>query len=128
MADRMGGFETVAVIGAGTRALRTPGSMAECPASGATAQEGVRPGPAQPIGGDDRTDHVVAALRDGSGDVADPVEQCVVRQKDAAQDQSFDGRGWLTSFMQDDPGYIDLEQKTSQTIDKPFGARVSPMS
>jgi len=35
---------------------------------------------------------------------------------------------WLTSFMQYDLGYIDLEQKTLQTIDNPFGARLSPMS
>lgn len=35
---------------------------------------------------------------------------------------------WLVSFMHYDPGYIDLEQKTLQTIDSPFGARLSPMS
>ncbi len=35
---------------------------------------------------------------------------------------------WLVSFMQYDLGYIDLEQRTLQTIDNPFGARVSPMS
>ena len=35
---------------------------------------------------------------------------------------------WLVSFMQHDLGYIDLEQKTLQTIDNPFGTRVSPMS
>ena len=27
-----------------------------------------------------------------------------------------------------DLGYIDLEQKTLQTIDNPFGSRLSPMS
>lgn len=31
---------------------------------------------------------------------------------------------WLVSFMQYDLGYIDLEQKTLQTIDNPFGTRV----
>ena len=31
---------------------------------------------------------------------------------------------WLTSFMEYDLGYIDLEQKTLQTIDNPFGTRV----
>jgi len=31
---------------------------------------------------------------------------------------------WLTSFMQYDLGYIDLEQKTLQTIDNPFGSKV----
>jgi transposase InsO family protein len=35
---------------------------------------------------------------------------------------------WLVSFMTYDLGYIDLEQKTLQTIDNPFGTRVSPMS
>lgn len=35
---------------------------------------------------------------------------------------------WLISFMHYDLGYIDLEQRTLQTIDNPFGTRVSPMS
>lgn len=35
---------------------------------------------------------------------------------------------WLLSFMHYDLGYIDLEQRTLQTIDNPFGTRVSPMS
>lgn len=35
---------------------------------------------------------------------------------------------WLVSFMHYDLGYIDLEQKTLQTIDHPFGTRLSPMS
>ena len=35
---------------------------------------------------------------------------------------------WLVSFITYDLGYIDLEQKTLQTIDNPFGTRVSPMS
>jgi transposase InsO family protein len=35
---------------------------------------------------------------------------------------------WLVSFMHYDLGYIDLEQKTLQTIDNPFGSRLSPMS
>lgn len=35
---------------------------------------------------------------------------------------------WLAGFMQYDLGYIDLEQKTLQTNDNPFGPRVSPMS
>lgn len=43
------------------------------------------------------------------------------------QQARFDGV-WLVSFMQHDLGYIDLEQKTLQTIDNPFGARASPMS
>jgi transposase InsO family protein len=35
---------------------------------------------------------------------------------------------WLVSFMNYDLGYIDLEQRTLQTIDNPFGTRLSPMS
>jgi hypothetical protein len=34
---------------------------------------------------------------------------------------------WLVSFMHYDLGYIDLEQRTLQTIDNPFGTRWSPM-
>ena len=35
---------------------------------------------------------------------------------------------WLVGFMTYDLGYIDLEQKTLQPIDNPFGPRLSPMS
>lgn len=35
---------------------------------------------------------------------------------------------WLATFMHYDLGYIDLGQRTLQTIDNPFGARLSPMS
>jgi transposase InsO family protein len=35
---------------------------------------------------------------------------------------------WVVSFMAYDLGYIDLEQKTLQPIDNPFGAKVLPMS
>lgn len=31
---------------------------------------------------------------------------------------------WLLSFMSYDLGYIDLEQRTLQTIDNPFGTRL----
>jgi hypothetical protein len=31
---------------------------------------------------------------------------------------------WLVSFMNYDLGYIDLEEKTLQPLDKPFGPRV----
>ena len=34
---------------------------------------------------------------------------------------------WLVSFMDYDLGYIDLEEKTLQPLDNPFGPRVSPM-
>ena len=35
---------------------------------------------------------------------------------------------WLVSFMHYDLGYIDLEQRTLQPLDNPFGSRLSPMS
>jgi transposase InsO family protein len=35
---------------------------------------------------------------------------------------------WLVSFMHYDLGYIDLEQRTLQTLDNPFGPKLSPMS
>jgi len=35
---------------------------------------------------------------------------------------------WIVSFMQYDLGYIDLEQKTLQPLDNPFGPRLLPMS
>jgi transposase InsO family protein len=35
---------------------------------------------------------------------------------------------WIVSFMQYDLGYIDLEQKTLQPLDNPFGARLLSMS
>jgi hypothetical protein len=35
---------------------------------------------------------------------------------------------WLVSFMHYDLGYFDLEQKTPQPLDNPFGTRLSPMS
>jgi hypothetical protein len=34
---------------------------------------------------------------------------------------------WLVTFIDYDLGYIDLEQKTLQPLDNPFGPRVSPM-
>jgi len=35
---------------------------------------------------------------------------------------------WLVSFMEYDLGYIDLEERTLQPLDNPFGPKVSPMS
>jgi len=34
----------------------------------------------------------------------------------------------LVSFMDYDPGYIGLEQRTLQLLDDPFGTRLPPMS
>ena len=42
--------------------------------------------------------------------------------------KEVDDQIWLVSFMTYDLGYIDLEQRTLQTIDNPFGTRMSPMS
>ena len=35
---------------------------------------------------------------------------------------------WLVSFMCYDLGYIDLEEKTLQPLENPFGPKVLPMS
>ena len=35
---------------------------------------------------------------------------------------------WILSFMSYDLGFIDLERKTFQPLDNPFGPRLSPMS
>ena len=35
---------------------------------------------------------------------------------------------WIASFMHYDLGFIDLEQRTLQPLDNPFGPRLSPMS
>ncbi|MET4698867.1 hypothetical protein ABIE65_001889 [Constrictibacter sp. MBR-5] len=35
---------------------------------------------------------------------------------------------WIVSFMRYDLGFIDLEQKTLQPLDNPFGTGLSPMS
>jgi hypothetical protein len=35
---------------------------------------------------------------------------------------------WIVSFMSYDFGFIDLEQKTLQPLDNPFGPGLSPMS
>ena len=35
---------------------------------------------------------------------------------------------WLVSFMEYDLGYVDLEERTLQPLDNPFGPKVSPMS
>jgi hypothetical protein len=35
---------------------------------------------------------------------------------------------WLVSFMDYDLGYIDLEEKTLQPLEHPFGPKVLPIS
>jgi hypothetical protein len=44
------------------------------------------------------------------------------------EDQYLDEGIWLASFMHYDLGYFDLEQKTLQPLDNPFGTRLSTMS
>jgi hypothetical protein len=39
-------------------------------------------------------------------------------------DRSVDEGIWLVTFMHYDLGYFDLEQKTLQTLDNPFGTRL----
>jgi hypothetical protein len=43
-------------------------------------------------------------------------------------DEEVDESIWLARFMHYDLGYFDLEQKTLQPLDNPFGTRLSPMS
>ncbi len=42
--------------------------------------------------------------------------------------KEVDDAVWLVSFMHYDLGYFDLEQRTLQPLDNPFGPRLSPMS
>ncbi len=62
-----------------------------------------------------------------------PQTRLIVRECSGAHPKSVrvkevDDGIWLVSFMHYDLGYIDLEQRTLQTIDNPFGTRLSPMS
>lgn len=56
---------------------------------------------------------------------------CMARKRDHPLDRIFrpmlvlrevDDVIWLVSFLDYDPGYIDLEQRTVQTIDNPYRA------
>lgn len=42
--------------------------------------------------------------------------------------KEVDDNIWLVSFMDYDLGYIDLEEKTLQPLDNPFGPKVFPIS
>ena len=42
--------------------------------------------------------------------------------------KEVDDTVWLVSFMHYDLGYFDLEQRTLQPLDNPFGPKLSPMS
>ena len=62
---------------------------------------------------------------------------CLYRKK-INLSKSFAGRAvgikevdngiWLVSFMEYDLGFIDLEEKTLQPLENPFGPKVLPMS
>ncbi|WFU86088.1 transposase [Rhizobium sp. CC1099] len=74
---------------------------------------------------------------DGASDVGVLDKICIYRKKInvstvlAGQTlgiKDVDEGIWLISFMHYDLGYIDLKQRTLQTIDNPFGTRLSPMS
>jgi hypothetical protein len=51
---------------------------------------------------------------------------CLARQ--AVGVKEVDDGIWLVSFMDYDLGYIDLEEKTLQPLNNPFGPKVLPMS
>ena len=41
--------------------------------------------------------------------------------------KEVEGSIWLVSFMNYDLGYVDLEERTLQPLDNPFGPKVLPM-
>jgi hypothetical protein len=53
---------------------------------------------------------------------------CMRRKKINVGLKEIEDDIWLVSFMHYHLGYIDLEQKTLQPPDNPFGPRLSPMS
>ncbi len=46
----------------------------------------------------------------------------------AVRVKAVDDGIWLVSFMDYDLGYVDLEEKTLQPLENPFGPKVLPMS
>jgi len=51
--------------------------------------------------------------------------QCLNRSRwSETRHQEVDDGIWLVSFLTYDLGYVDLEQKTLQTLDNPFGTRL----
>jgi hypothetical protein len=55
-------------------------------------------------------------------------DQHVYRARPKIGIEAVDDGIWLVSFMHFDLGYIDLGQETLQSLDNPFGTRLSPMS
>jgi hypothetical protein len=50
------------------------------------------------------------------------------REGQAVRIKEVDDGIWLVSFMDYDLGFIDLEEKTLQPLNNPFGPKVLPMS
>ena len=74
--------------------------------------------------------HDLAIIASGNGAIALHGRQVLTSSVFAGQRlglREVDTDVWLVSFMHYDLGYIDLEARTLQTIDTPFGSRVSPM-
>ncbi|MDF2373401.1 MAG: hypothetical protein P1V21_21705 [Rhizobiaceae bacterium] len=76
----------------------------------------------------DANAHVLQASSSAPGFDEDPINISTVMAGQKLGIKEVDDGIWLVSFMNYDLGYIDLEQKTLQTIDNPFGTRLSPMS
>jgi hypothetical protein len=71
-----------------------------------------------------RTDH--ASAPSGPRHATASLSQVLAGQRVGIKE--VDEGIWIASFMHYDLGYIDLEQKTLQPLDNPFGPRLSPMS
>jgi len=74
--------------------------------------------------------HDLALVASGSGAIALHGRQLFISKVFGGQKlglREVDTDVWLVSFMHYDLGYLDLEDCRLQTIDTPFGSRVSPM-
>jgi hypothetical protein len=77
---------------------------------------------------DRNVDCAVAALNRASPQNCKKINISTVLAGQALGIKEVDDGIWLVTFMHYDLGYFDLEQKTLQTLDNPFGPRLSPMS
>jgi hypothetical protein len=82
----------------------------------------------------DRSSHLLkrdragpVELSDGDASIATAAAAALPKHVFAGIKKVDDGIR-LVSFMHYDLGYFDLEQKTLQPLDNPFGTRLSPMS
>jgi len=67
---------------------------------------------------------VTNLIEDGVGDPTDEIGRHFGAVQFGQVALEVDDGIWLVSFMHYDLGYIDLEQRTLQTIDNPFGTRI----